>query len=142
MTRVSTDDWVSISSFMGDYCWLMDDGLGDDWSALWEPEGEFVGIAPEPIRGREALAKVAFETMRQRGGNLRHLFGNLTARYDGDRDTVQARFYNYVSAWGEDAGNFTMALCEATFVRNGESWLIRRNAVRLLSPALPGLGAL
>ena len=70
------------------------------------------------------------------GGMMRHVVANMTCRYGETRDVVKARLYNYVSVWGgaPGAGNMVMALCNVTYVRNGDSWLIKENAAKLLTP--------
>jgi hypothetical protein len=136
MTRLTTDDWVTISDILGRYCWLVDeDSTGEEWASLWEPDGVFVGIKPEPVVGRAQLKNVPIDSIKDYKGGCRHVIGNLHAVYGDNRDIVKARFYNYVSQWGEVlSGNFVMAICEATLVRHGDSWLIRRNEARLLLP--------
>lgn len=135
--RITTDDWVSISQLMGDYCWRVDEGDGDGWAALWTEDAVFTGVLPEPVVGRDQLRGIPVMSFAAYGeGQMRHLFGNLTGSYGETRDIVHARFYNYVSGWGgiPAAGNFAMALCEAVFVRDGDGWLIKRNDARLLPP--------
>ena len=136
MASVSTDDWVGVSDFLGRYCWLVDDGRADEWLALWAPDGVFAGFGPDPIVGHEQLRAIPTDAFRDYGGQMRHLVGNLSCSYGDDRDTVKARFYNYVTVWGGQpaAGHFVMAICEMTLMRTGDSWKIKRNDVRLLMP--------
>ncbi|RVT94008.1 nuclear transport factor 2 family protein [Sphingomonas crocodyli] len=137
MTKVTTDDWVAISDHLGRYCWFVDEGMGEEWAALWEPEGVFIGVTPEPIKGRAALSFVSTSTYEQLKGRLRHIAANLHADYaDGTRDIVHARYYNYVSRWDDTPGNFTFAICRMTLVRDGDGWLIRENNVELFAPPL------
>lgn len=136
MNRLTVEDWVSISDHMGDYCWKVDAGDGDAWAALWTDDGEFTGVTPEPITGREQLREVPIKAFNDFGqGQMRHLFGNLTCRYGEDRNVVIAKLYNQIAVWGghPEAGNFCMALCDVVFVRNGDGWLIKRNDAVLLS---------
>lgn len=135
--RISTDDWVSISDFMGEYCHRVDEGDGDGWAAMFTPDGEFAGFTPEPLVGPDQLRLIPINAYKDYGeGQMRHVFVNLTAVYGESKDVVEAKFYNYVSVWGgvPAAGNFVMALCNATFLRNGDSWLIKSNRLRLLTP--------
>jgi hypothetical protein len=138
MAKLTTDDWCSVQDFWGTYCWLVDEGKGDEWASLWTEDGSFIGIAPEPVTGHAALRNVpiaAYADYQQ--GQMRHLVGNLTCEYGENRDIVKARLYNYVSVWGGAApvSNFVMALCETTMVRSGDSWKLKENRARLLTPA-------
>jgi hypothetical protein len=137
MTRLTTDDWVSISDLMGEYCWRVDEGDGDGWAALWTEDAVFTGVLPEPVVGRDQLRMVPINAFNDFGkGQMRHVVANLTCRYGESRDVVNAKLYNYVSVWGgmPAAGNFCMAVCEVVFVRNGQDWLIKRSDARLLTP--------
>ena len=135
--KLSTDDWVAISDLMGEYCWRVDGGDGDGWAALFTEDGEFAGFTPEPLVGREQIRMIPINAYAAYGeGQMRHVVANLTCRYGATRDVVEAKLYNYVSVWGgrPEAGNFVMALCNTTFVRDGAGWLIKRNALQLLTP--------
>jgi SnoaL-like domain len=135
--KLTTDDWVSISDFMGEYCWRVDEGDGDGWAALFTPDGVFSGAFPEPLVGPAQLRMVPINAYKDGNqGMMRHLVANLTCRYGETRDVVHAKLYNYVSMWGgvPGAGNLVMALCRVTFVRSGDSWLIKENAAKILTP--------
>ncbi len=135
--RLTVEDWCAVQDFWGRYCWLVDEGKGDDWAAMWTEDGTFSGVAPEPIVGRELLRRIPIGAYADYGGGqMRHLFGNLTCEYGENRDVVVARLYNYVTVWGSapSAGHFVMALCEATLVRAGGDWKLARNDARLLTP--------
>jgi len=124
---VTTEDYVAISDHMGRYCWAVDGNDPEGWADLWTEDGVFTGIAPEPVVGRAALMEVPRDEWRQAGGRMRHLIGNLHCDYVDGRDTVRARYYNFVSSW-VDGGSFTcMALSEVLLVRRGGGWLIKRN---------------
>lgn len=137
MARLTTDDFCSVQEFWANYCWLIDEGQSEDWAALWAEDGVFTGVAPEPLVGHESLLSFAKGVFAANGdGNLRHMAGNLTCKYDESRDAVKARFYNFVTLWGglPGAGNRVIALCEATLLRSGESWKLKSNIVRSLAP--------
>jgi hypothetical protein len=131
---VSTDDYVSISDFLGRYCWLVDSNEEDAWSALWLEDGVFTGVAPEPLVGREALKSVPRNQFKVSEGKIRHFVGNLCCDYvDGDRDEVLARYYNNVSMWKAGGSFVCLALCNVLLVRKGSGWMIRRNDTTLLT---------
>lgn len=143
MGKLTTEDWVTVSDHLGDYCWKVDEGDAEGWVALWTEDGIFTGVKPEPVVGREQLRAIPTDAYRDFGrGQMRHLVGNLTCRYGETRDVVKARAYNQVSVWGgiHTAVSFCMALCEMTLVRHGDGWLIKRNDAHLLTSGggLPG----
>ena len=122
--KISTDDFVAISDHIGRYCWLVDRGDADAWAALWTQDCVFVGAGPEPLVGHDALRGVV-NTVVSTG--MRHLFGNLSCDYLDDKDTVKARYYNFITTWKGGGAFFSMVLSELTLVRDGQGWLISRN---------------
>jgi len=126
---VSTEDYVSISDFIGRYCWLVDAGDEEGWAALWTEDGHFEGATLEPCIGREALKSVP-RGVQQAEGRMRHMPGALHCDYaEGTRDTVIARYYNLVTNWPGGGQFLCMAVCTATLQRHGDAWLLRRNMV-------------
>lgn len=137
MARLVTDDWCSIQEFWANYCWLIDEGESEAWASLWAADGVFTGVAPQPLIGHDSLVAFAMGVFASNGnGQLRHAAVNLMCEYGDDRDTVKARFYNFVTLWGglPGAGNRVMAICEATLARAGEGWKLKSNTVRSLLP--------
>jgi hypothetical protein len=124
---ITTDDFVAISDHLGRYCWAVDDGDEEGWAALWTEDGVFTGVSPEPIVGREALKFVPRNEKEQAQGKMRHLVGNLFCDYVDGRDTVLAKYYNFVTTWLSGGAFTCMALCDVTLVRDGDGWLIKRN---------------
>lgn len=137
MAKLTADDHCSVQDFWANYCWLIDEGQSADWAMLWTDDGTFTGVAPEPLVGHDSLQAFAQGVYLGSGeGNIRHMAGNLACEYGENRDVVKARFYNYVTMWGGQpgAGSYVMALCEAVLLRFGESWKLRSNTVRSLTP--------
>ena len=133
MTDLATADWVQIQDLIGRYNWLLDEGEAEAWAMLWQPEASFCGVLPKPIAGRPALVRIAQAVFRDNDkGMMRHHAGNLHCDYMQDAHHVRARFYNYVSVWGEAARQFTMSINEMQLVREDEGWRIARNEVRVL----------
>lgn len=127
---VSTDDYVSVSDFLGRYCWLVDEGDADGWAALWTEDGHFEGATPVPLTGREALKAVPRGVQVDNGRRLRHMIGSLHCDYvDGDADTIIAKYYNLVTVWPGGGHLACMAVCKVTMHRHGNSWQISRNDV-------------
>ncbi len=125
---VSTDDYVSISDFLGRYCWLVDAGDEGGWAALWAEDGVLAGVLPEPVVGREALKAIPRNAFASSGGKLRHLVGSLNCDYDSDgKDRAIARYYNLVTNWMQGGGFTCLAASTVQLRRNGASWLIERS---------------
>jgi hypothetical protein len=134
---VSVGDFAGVVDHIGRYCWAVDSGDGDAWTALWTEDGAFTGIAPEPVIGREALKHIPTGAFKDNGGTMCHLAGNIYCDYGPDKDTVIASLYNYVTTWqaGQGGRHFVMAKCRMTLVRNGDGWLLKRNDAELLTGA-------
>ena len=129
---VSTEDYVEISDGLGRYCWMLDNADADGWAGLWHKEGMLLGLGPQPIVGREALRHVP-QKFGEYAGRRRHLACNLFCDYGESRSEIDAKFYNFVSTWGDTGGEATLfAICEATFVHTEGKWLIGRNMLKLL----------
>ena len=125
---VSTDDYVSISDFLGRYCWLVDGGDEAGWAALWTEDGVFAGVMPDPVVGREALKAIPRGAFASSGGKLRHLIGSLNCDYAGDNhDVAIGRYYNLVTNWVQGGAFTCLATSTVRLVRNGDSWLIARS---------------
>ena len=128
---ISTDDYVSISDFLGRYCWLIDEGEVDDWVALWTEDGAFMATGMELV-GREKLKLIHQQASASGRGTTRHVACNLHCDYGPSRDTVQARLYNYVTNWSNNNKPPLLAVCKATIIRDGQGWKMKRNDVTML----------
>jgi hypothetical protein len=129
---VSTEDYAAISDSLGRYCWMLDNADADGWIGLWHEDGTLLGLGPQPIVGREALRHVP-QKFGEYAGRRRHLACNLFCDYGESRSVIDAKFYNFVSHWGDTGGEASLfAICETTFVREDGIWLISRNMLSLL----------
>ena len=125
---VSTDDFVSISDFLGRYCWRVDQGDEEGWAALWTDDAVFAGVTPEPVVGREALKGIVRMSFAGSGGTIRHQIGSLNCDYDGDsKDVAIARYYNLVTNWMQGGAFTCSAASTVRLLRHGDSWLIERS---------------
>ena len=129
--RVSIEDHVAISDLWGRYCWLIDEGRADEWVALWTEDGVFADFGPNPMVGSEALKSMSIGFAAS-GGKSRHMAGNLHCDYGENENIVIARFYNLVTDWAKGGSFKLMGICQATLVRDGHGWKIKRNDVRML----------
>jgi ketosteroid isomerase-like protein len=125
---VSTEDYVSISDFLGRYCWLVDAGDEEGWAALWAEDGVFAGVMPDPVVGREALKAIPRSAFASSGGKLRHHVGSLSCDYEaGSKDVVIARYYNLVTNWVQGGAFTCNAASTVRLLRRGDTWLIARS---------------
>jgi SnoaL-like domain len=129
---ITTEDYVSVSDLLGSYCWRVDEGNADEWLKLWTEDGTFAGGTPEPLVGHEQL-KMVVAMSNQSNGNLRHMVGNLHCSYGDTPDTILARFYNLVTDWTGGGSFKVFATCNATIVRSGDGWKVKRNDTNLLA---------
>ncbi len=128
---ISTEDYVSVSDLLGSYCWRVDEGDADEWLKLWTDDGTFAGATPEPLVGHDQL-RIIVGLSNQSNGNMRHMMGNLHCTYGETQDTILARFYNFVTDWTNGGAFRVLAVCNATIVRSGDGWKVKRNDARLL----------
>lgn len=129
---VSTEDHVAISDHLARYCWAVDEGDEEGWTALWCADGVFTGVAPAPIEGREALRGVVKMAQSLGPGMMRHSVTNLMCDYMDGKDRVLAAYYNLVTHWNDGARMALLALSKVQLVRAGSGWLIARNDTQVL----------
>lgn len=132
---ISIEDRLAIQDMLGRYSWYFDEGQHKEWAALFTLDGVFEGATPQPVQGREALARLVQGNAERTKGMLRHLSASMWMETGQDADTLIVRYYSQVSTWGKGGGELMlMAVCTTVCVRdeaNG-SWLIRRNNVKVL----------
>jgi hypothetical protein len=134
---ISLEDWAQINEVLARYCWCVDESDGDGWSSLWTEDGTMTGMGP-PLSGRTALKAMADGMAQAFGGAMRHLYSNLVCEYaGGGRDQVDAKYYSLVALYGDAVNPIGMALCRATFVRQGGAWKIKANDIALKGPTPP-----
>jgi hypothetical protein len=133
-TDISLQDYVAIANRMARYCHHIDDGDAPAWAGCFTEDGVFEGDGPPGrVEGRAALEAFARATYVSTGGRMRHMVGNLACAYGADGDQVKARFYNLVTTFAAGSTSTVMADCEALFVRQGDDWVLKRNAFRMLA---------
>ncbi|CUU59314.1 SnoaL-like domain-containing protein [Parafrankia irregularis] len=132
--KVPVEDVLTVQDIFARYCWYVDENLGEEWSELYTKDGVFEGTRPEPVIGREALAKVPGELNAFFDGRLRHQLSNLFVEYGDDSETLVARFYNQIAAWNDGTKFVMLAVSTALLVRDdpGSTWRIQRNTIRAL----------
>jgi len=129
---ISTDDYVSISDCIGRYFWVVDDGDIEAWVALWTEDGVMVGLTPEPLVGHDQIRIIPERAYAPGHNETRHMLANLHCDYGETRDVVRARYYTYISDWSLGGAPRLIALSDATLVRTGEGWKMKRNDSRVM----------
>lgn len=122
---VAPKDYVAIQNLIGAYQWLMDEGDGDGWAALFAEDGVLAGATNQPITGREKLKAIPAVVIETWGGGLRHMAGSVWIHYGENENSAVAKFYNEVTTWnGPRPEFFTMALSEMELIRVNGKWKI------------------
>ncbi len=121
---VSIEDQLAIRDLLARYCWLIDDGKGDEWAALWTENGSFTGI-PDPLEGRNALRQMpgGFHGISQ--GKLRHHMNNVLIQAGAHRDEAMVKAYSMVSDWRDGGKLLTFAKVNFVLSRRGADWKIQ-----------------
>ena len=130
--RVTVEDRLEAFDVLSRYCWYVDEGEGDAWADLWTPDGVFAGATPEPVRGREALKKIATGSL---SGGFRHQHSNLFADYGETRNDLIVRGYNLVTSWLGPPRLVSMGVVRYHLLRSADTWKIKSKATRMLVPA-------
>lgn len=130
--KVTLEDRAEISDVLARYCFFVDEGESDAWADLWTEDGVFAGVTREPIRGREALRQVPVWSL---SGGCRHKLVNMIPEYGESEDEMIVRCYNFVTSWLDDARFNSLAVARYHLVRQGDTWKIKSNQVRMMMPA-------
>jgi 3-phenylpropionate/cinnamic acid dioxygenase small subunit len=130
--KVTVEDRLEAFDVLARYCFFCDEGDSQAWVDLWTEDGVFAGVAPEPIRGREALWQVPITSL---SGGSRHKLVNLICEYGDTPDDMIVRGYNFVTSWIDGANFACNAVVRYHLVRRGDTWKIKSNRVRLQVPA-------
>jgi hypothetical protein len=132
--RVAVADVLAVQDLLARYCWLIDEGRGEDWADLFTEDGVFEGTRPDPVIGRAALREVPEQNYGMFQGRMRHWYGNLSVEPGAEAGTLVARFYNQITVWDDGGKPLMLAISTATLVPGAGDlpWRIRRNSVSVL----------
>ena len=134
--KVSVEDKLDAYDLLARYCFFVDEGDQDAFADLWTEDGEFAGVSPETIRGREGLRGVPLTSI---AGGCRHKLVNLIIEYGDSENDMIVRGYNFVTSWMAGGAAVCNAVVKYHLVRRGDGWKIRSNQARLLvGPGHPG----
>lgn len=130
VASLTADDVLGIQNLLGNYCMYVDDGDGEDWASLYTADGSMSGLVEETLRGKQ-LEDVPARTVERLGGACRHQITNPVID-PGERDgTATVRAYGLVTDWTDGGAFYVFARYRMSLVREGFTWKIRENVVRL-----------
>jgi ketosteroid isomerase-like protein len=122
---IKTDDRSAIVDLLARYCWLVDEGDGDGWAALWTKDGKFTGMQP-PLEGTEQLRQLPPGFFGMGDGKLRHVITNIVVDAGKTADEASAKGYSSVYDVRAGAGKLMIfARVTYTMVRLAGQWKIK-----------------
>lgn len=120
------------------YAWqmqLLDQARTDEWAETFTEDGVFAAnAAPEPVKGRSAIAAASAATHRQLAEVhelRRHWLGMLTVSPGATADELSTRCYALIIATrkGGEPRIHCSTLCEDQLVRVGGAWFVKYRSV-------------
>jgi hypothetical protein len=122
---VKSEDRVAILDVLARYCWLVDDGDGDGWAALWTKDGKFTGI-PTPMEGHDQLRQMPPGFHGMADGKMRHVITNIVVDGGKTADEATAKGYSAVYDLRAGAGKvMAFAKVNYTFAKQAGDWKIK-----------------
>jgi hypothetical protein len=130
--RIPDADYIEIQQLYARYCFALDKGNGDDFAALFTPDGEFVGgrgpgnaKTERPARkGTADLAKFASVS------GTRHFNTNLILVPTADANTIHGAVYLMLySARTIPPSLVETAICDDIIVKTPEGWKFKKRVV-------------
>ena len=128
--RLNVDDMQAVQEVLARYNWAFDAGNGEEWAALFTPDGSLTGGA-KPAHGTAELIAAVTGSFQHFSGGIRHHLTDLVAEYAGDRNTVHAKGCNLVTNWQDGGKLFGLALADLVLVRRDGEWKIKSNQLTL-----------
>lgn len=131
---VTAEMYAEINAFYARHMRHLDDGRTDAWAAGFAEDGVFAqNVAPEPCRGRTAIAELgrtAMAGLAERGLVRRHWFGMVDAEQRAD-GTVHTMYYALVFETPRGGkGVFHLSCTGADIlVRHDGEWLVQDRLV-------------
>ena len=123
---VTTEDRSAILDLLARYCWLVDEGDADGWTALWTKDGKFTGV-PQPLEGHDQLRQMPPGFYAMGDGKLRHVFTNIVV--DGGKTADEATAKGYMTVYDLRPGNngkiMVFIRSNYTLARQGGGWKIK-----------------
>lgn len=123
---VKTEDRSAILDLLARYCWLVDEGDAEGWTALWTKDGKFTGV-PQPLEGHDQLRQTPPGFQAMGGGKLRHILTNIVVDAGKTADEATAKGYMAVYDLRPEGAGKVMIFVRSTYtlVRQGGVWMIK-----------------
>ncbi|MER6715249.1 nuclear transport factor 2 family protein [Streptomyces sp. NPDC000877] len=132
--QVSAQTYVAVQQFYARQMRLLDERRAEEWARTFTEDGVFAqNTAPEPLRGREAVAAAVRRNLARTADTpeqRRHVFSMLTV-VPGPDGSLHTRCYAQVLATpaGGQSRLHLSAVCEDELVPDGDGWLVRHRRV-------------
>ncbi|WP_037671835.1 nuclear transport factor 2 family protein [Streptomyces griseus] len=126
--------YAEVQQFYAQHMHHLDRGEAEEWAATFTADGVFAPpSAPEPVRGRAALAqgvREAVKELAEAGETRRHILTMLAVRTCSD-GSLAVRSYAQIVATphGGTPALFLMCVCEDILVRQGGRLLVKERRV-------------
>ena len=132
---IKSDDRSAIVDLIARYCWLVDEGDGDGWAALWTKDGKFIGV-PTPLEGFDQLRQMPPGFYELGNGKLRHVITNIVVDPGKTADDALVKGYSAVYDIRAGAGKLMgFAKAHYTLIRQEGQWKIKAlNAEMMFAP--------
>nr|MCY0979854.1 nuclear transport factor 2 family protein [Streptomyces tirandamycinicus] len=131
---VPAETYVAVQQFYARQMRLLDERRAGEWAETFAEDGVFVqNTAPEPLRGREAVAEAVRRNLARTADapeQRRHVFSMLTV-VPGPDGSLSTRCYAQVlvTPAGGPTRLHLSAVCEDELVPHGNGWLVGHRRV-------------
>lgn len=98
MSALSIADRLDIQDLFARYCFLVDQGKADEWTALFSPDGVFDVPGLAHMAGSAQIRQIAEMVASKSQGKWRHQITNLLAEPDGENG-ARVTMYSLVTDW-------------------------------------------
>ena len=98
MSALSIADRLDIQDLFARYCFLVDQGKADEWTALFSPDGVFDVPGLAHMVGPAQIRQIAEMVASKSQGKWRHQITNLLAEPDGENG-ARVTMYSLVTDW-------------------------------------------
>lgn len=96
---LSIEDRLDIHDLFARYCFLVDQGKADEWTALFTPDGVFDVPGLANMVGSAQIRQIAEMVAGKSQGKWRHQITNLLAEAGGTPDVANVTMYSLVTDW-------------------------------------------
>lgn len=130
MSGISLENRLEIYELIAEYSHHVDNNRGEQWAAMFTPEGCLVGGGIE-IRGTEGFLKQSRWLARSKT-EYRHSITNIYLESDADNEKAVANAYCLVSDWATVPAEVALFVeYRFSVVRQSGSWKIAEVQVNM-----------